>query len=227
MIAWLNQNASLVSGVASAVSAFAATVVMFATLMTVGLNRRLARENRELRKAEGDPQIIAYATINPRVFAALDFVIANVGKGAARNVSYKIVSGGNDLQAKNVRLLPKDVKFSFVLAGEQLSGSMGMGFELLASPKLGPFEVEVSYENLRGETTIARYMIDISQFEGMGRLGQPFDELMAEHLKTIASTMEGWSMRRLQVETMSVTERKAHDDEVRRLMDERRAQKGE
>jgi hypothetical protein len=226
MIAWLNQNAPLVSGIASGVSAFAASVVMFATLMTVGLNRRLARENRELRKAEGDPQVIAYATINPRVFAALDFVIANVGKGAARNVSYKVVSGGSDLQSKNVRLLPQDVKFAFVLAGEQLSASMGMGFELLATPVLPRFEVEVSYENLRGEATTTRYMIDIGQFDGMGRLGQPFEELIAEHLKKIAGAVEGWSNRRLQVETMSVTEREQQEKEMRRVMDERRAQQG-
>ena len=63
MLAWLNANAPIVSGFASAVSAFAAVVVMFATVVTVALNRRLAKENRVLRKAETDPHVVAYATI--------------------------------------------------------------------------------------------------------------------------------------------------------------------
>jgi hypothetical protein len=224
MISWLNSNAPLVAGMASAVSAFAATVVMFATLMTVRLNRRLARENRELRKAEGDPQVIAYVTINPRVFSALDFVIANIGKGAAKNISFKVVSGGTDLARKGVQLLRSDVKYSFVLAGQQLSSTMGMGFELLANPVLAPFEVEVTYENLREEKTTTRHLIDVSQFNGVTRLGQPFEEQIAESVKKIASAMESWRMSRLQVETMSVTERRQRDEQFRRAVEEERSQ---
>jgi hypothetical protein len=222
MLSWLNSNASVVSGIATAVSASTAIVVMFATLMTVALNRRLARENRELRKAEGDPQVIAYATTNPRYFPALDFVLANIGRGPAKNVSYKIVSGGEDLAKKGVRLLPLDVKFSFLLAGRDLSAPLGMGFDLLSDPPLAPFEVEVSYENVKGETTVGRHWIDVTQFDGLVRLGEPPDEQMADGLKKIAKVMESWSMSRLQVETMSVTERKEHDEQARKMLEERR-----
>jgi hypothetical protein len=156
----------------------------------------------------------------------LDFVVANVGRGPAKNVSYKIVSGGDDLKSKGVRLLSADVKFAYLLAGHQLSWSMGMGFNLLANPRLEPFEVEVSYENLRGDVTTARHMIDVSQFDGMGRLGQEPEELIAEHLKKIAGVMESWNHRRLQVETMSVTERAEHDTELMKRMEEQRAKRG-
>jgi hypothetical protein len=198
---------------------------MLATVATVTLNRRLASENRRLRKTEGDPLVVAYATINPRVYAAIDFVIANIGKGPARNISYKVVLGGEDLKAKNVRMLPAEVNYAFLPAGEQLSTWMGMGWELLAEPRIAPFEVELNYENLGGEKTTGRFKIDVGQFEGMGRLGAPTDEQMVEHLKTIAQVMEGWGMRRLQVETMSVTERKEHNEQVRKVMDERRAKR--
>jgi hypothetical protein len=150
MLAWLNANAPIVIGVASAVSAFAAVVVMFGTIVTVALNRRLAKENRVLRKAETDPHVVAYATINPRAWGAIDFVIANIGKGAARNVSYKVVAGGDDLKAKNVRLLPSSVKYAFLPQDEQLSSSMGMGWDLLAEPRISPFDIELTYEDIGG-----------------------------------------------------------------------------
>jgi|ERR1041385_1006117 hypothetical protein len=225
MLGWLRDNASVVSGLAAAVSAFAALIIMGATIATVALNRRLAKENRTLRKAESDPQVVAYATINPRVYAAIDFVIANIGRGPACEISYRIIAGGEDLKAKEVRMLPAEVNYAFLPAGEQLSTWMGMGWELLAEPRVSPFEVEVSYQNLAGEKKTGRFKIDIGQFEGMGRLGAPSDEQIAEHLKTIAKIMEGWATRRLQVETMSVTERKEHDEQVRKMMEERRAKR--
>jgi hypothetical protein len=223
MLAWLNANASLVSAVASAVSACTAFVVMLATIATVGLNRRLASENQKLKKAEGDPLVVAYATINPRVYAAIDFVIANVGKGPALNISYKVVEGAEDLKAKGVHMLPTGIDYAFLPSGEQLSTWMGMGWDLLADPRISRFEVELSYENLAGEKRTGRYKIDIGQFDGMGRLGAPSDEQIAEHLKTIAKVMESWTRGRLQVETMSVTERKEHDERVREMMEQRRA----
>jgi hypothetical protein len=223
MIAWLSAHASVVSGLASAVSAFAAVVIMCATIATVALNRRLAKENRTLRKAEGDPQVVAYATINPRVYAAIDFVIANIGKGPAREISYRIIAGGEDLKAKDVRMLPAEVNYAFLPADEQLSTWMGMGWDLLAEPRISPFEIELTYENLAGEKRTGRFKIDVGQFDGMGRLGAPTDEQIADHLKMIATTMEGWATRRLQVEIMSVTERKEHDEQMRRMIEERRA----
>jgi hypothetical protein len=225
MLAWLSANASVVSGLASAVSAFAALVIMCATLATVALNRRLAKENRTLRKAEKDPQVVAYATINPRVYAAIDFVIANIGKGPAREISYRIVFGGEDLKAKGVRMLPSDVKYAFLPAGEQLSTWMGMGWELLAEPRIGLFEIELAYENLAGEKRTGRFKIDLGQFDGMGRLGAPTDEQIADHLKKIATTVESWTHQRLQVETMSVTERKEYDEQVSKIMEERKTKR--
>ncbi|MDB5602338.1 MAG: hypothetical protein JWN71_4382 [Xanthobacteraceae bacterium] len=224
MLAWLNANTGLVSGVASAVSAFAAAVVMCATIATVTLNRRLAKENRTLRKTEGDPQVVAYATINPRVWAAIDFVIANIGKGPARNVTYTVLSGAESLTKKEARLFPSGVKFAFLPSGEQLSSTMGMGWDLLSEPALPPFEVELTYENLAGEQRCAKFSVDVNQFNGMYRLGTPNDELIAQNLKKIADVMEGWSRGRLQVETMSVSERKEYDAEIRQFMQECGAQ---
>lgn len=223
MLGWLSTNSTIVIAIASAVSAATAVIVMLATIVNVAINRRLAAENRALRKAGSDPQVVAYATINPRVFAAIDFVLANIGKGPARNVSYKIISGEADLVKKGVRLLPEGITYAFLPQDDQLSSSMGMGWDLLEEPKVAPFEVEVSYQNLAGDQRTGTFKIDVVQFEGLRRLGQPADEQIAEHLKKMAAAVESWSHRRLQVETMSVTERRAHDEQIRRMIQERQA----
>ena len=226
MLNWLNSNATIVSALASAVGAFTALVVMSLTIVTVRLNRGLARENRELRKAEGDPRVVGYARINPRVFGAIEFVIANIGKGPAKNISYRVISDEQILKDKGLQLLPRNVPFTFLPAGESLGASLGFGWDLYEKPRLDRFDVEITFENLKSEQQTARYTVDVAQFDGMGRLGKPSDELMVENLKRIADAMEGWSMRRLQVETMSVTERAELDAKLMKRMEEQRAKRG-
>lgn len=223
VLAWVNANAAAVSAIAACASALSATMIVFATFTTVGLNWRLARENRVLRKAETSPRVVAYLALNPHAYGAIDFVLKNIGKGAATNVSYKVASGGDDFNSKDIRMLPSKLKYALLPQEEQLSSSMGMGWDLLKKPEVKPFEVEVSYEDLTGTKHIGRFKLDVTQFDGMGRLGQPPDEQIAESLRKILGVMEGWSHRRLQVETMSITERKQHDQEIRDMMEERRA----
>jgi hypothetical protein len=100
LVFWLNANPNAVSGLASAVSAIATVVLAMTTIVYAWHTWQLAKENRLLRRAGTDPQVVAYATLNPRVFGAIDFVIANIGKGPAQNVSFEILSGGRTLVAR-------------------------------------------------------------------------------------------------------------------------------
>lgn len=126
--------------------------------------------------------------------------------------------------AKNARLLPAGMKFAFLPQDEQISETMGMGWGLLADPPLAPFEIEVRYEDVAGHSYAERFKIDVGQFNGLSRLGNPPEEEIAENLKKIARVMELWSHQRLQVETMSVAERREHDERVRKMMEQRRAE---
>jgi hypothetical protein len=58
MIAWLNANAGAVSALASMVSAFAAIILMGTTIVYAIYTWQLAVENRLLRKAGTDPQVV-------------------------------------------------------------------------------------------------------------------------------------------------------------------------
>lgn len=104
---------------------------------------------------------------------------------------------------------------------------MGMSWELLAAPVLAPFEIEIQYEDLAGNKHSGRYNIDVAPFDGLHRLGKPPQEEIADALKAMAKSMESWAHNRLQVETMSLTERREHDAKVRKSMEERRAKRGD
>jgi hypothetical protein len=222
LLAWINSNPAVVSAIAASVSAVTAIMVMLATLTTVGLNLRLARENRELRKAESSPRVVAYLALNPRAYGAIDFVLRNIGKGPACNISYKIVGGGDDLNFKDVQLLPANLKYQLLPQNDELCSSMGFGWDLLEDPELSPFEVEVSYEDLSKRKYSGRFKLDVSQFDGMRRLGQPTDEKIAESLGKILGVMESWSHRKLQVETMSAKERREHEKALIEMANRRR-----
>jgi hypothetical protein len=58
MLAWLSANAAVVMAVGSVASAFAAIVIMFATLANVRINHRLAADNRTLNKAGIEPRVV-------------------------------------------------------------------------------------------------------------------------------------------------------------------------
>jgi hypothetical protein len=122
---WLNANQGAATALAAIVSTLATVVLAVTTIVYAWHTWQLAKENRLLRKAGTDPQVVAYAMINPRVYGAIDFVIANIGKGAARNVSFKIITGGEDLKAKSVRLPLASVKFAFLPQDDQIFTGMG------------------------------------------------------------------------------------------------------
>lgn len=97
---------------------------------------------------------------------------------------------------------------------------LGMGHELLEAPRLKPFEVKVTYD---GQKKGEQFLIDISQFEGLIRLGKPPEEGIAAGVTQIAKVLDSWSRNRLLVEAISTPEKERRDKERYRQMQERRA----
>src|SRR5665213_3579264 len=135
---WLNVHQAAVIALATVVTAFTSVILAITTIVYAWHTRNLAVENTRLRKAGTDPQVVAYAAIDPLVYGAMNFVIANVGKGPARNIRFDIVSGGDDFVAKEVRMPHAAVTFKFLPQDEKISQFMNMGWTLLAPPALAP-----------------------------------------------------------------------------------------
>src|SRR6266851_7051922 len=111
---------------ASATTAIATIVLTLTTIVYAVLTWVLARENRLLRKAGTQPQIIAYLGIHPRIHGPFQFILANVGQGPALDVSYRVSSGGVDFEAHNAKLPQPVIPLTVIPQGDRHETFFGM-----------------------------------------------------------------------------------------------------
>ena len=188
---WANHNQGAITAVATVVMALTALVL-------VRLAAGLARDNRRLRRAAAEPVVIAFLQPHPRIAGALDFVLANVGRGPALEVSFGIIAGGEDFEGHEASLRAPSVPLSVILAGERYSTYFGMGWQAFrGGPRLAPFTVEVRYDGLKKRKHARSCVIDIGQFEGRVTLEDQPDREIAAAVKDIAKDIHGLLNRNL------------------------------
>jgi hypothetical protein len=210
--AWIIVHKDHVALLAAGVSAFAAVVVMF-------LTRALATDNRLLRKAGTEPEVVAYLLPDERHINILNLVVANVGRGVACNVELEFLGDLELLRKSGVRMirksrrsvlpwLPQDERFV------QIFGNCLDFFEGKTPPDV---EINAHFENSVGEKKTTRSLISIGDFDGVSRLHST-DHEAADALKQIATAIEGWGYNRLKIETVTAAEveqqQKARYDEI-------------
>lgn len=207
-----------VSAQPGAITAFATVVIAIATLVTAVLTRSLAKENRLLRKAGTEPEIVAFLSTDKRYETMVTFVLANVGQGPAKNVEFAFEADEEDFTAHNVSMRNTTGRkaISFLPQGDRIESFFGAGHELFAEPILNPFKVIVKYENIAGKKCEGRSELDVRQFDGLITLGTPAEQTVAKALKDIATHFRRvmGSNNRLRVETIS----KMEADEMNREM---------
>lgn len=158
------------------------------TTVSAILTRALIRENRLLRKADAEPRVVAYLANHPHHWDLIRFVISNVGRGAARNVSFRFLTREADFESHGVSVsnTPDRRPLGFLPQGETYAVFFGAVDRLLAKPRLRPFQVAVSYQDLDGRPRSEKFLLDVGQFEGFRSLGAPPEREMADSLKQIA-----------------------------------------
>lgn len=215
-LTWVNANQGAITALA--------TVVLTATTMIYAWHTAvLAKENKLLRKAGSEPEVIAYLNPHPRFTGGLIFMLANVGHGPALGVSFQITEGGGDFDSHDARLRAPSIPLTVIPQGERYDSFFGMGWQAFKEPRLKPFMVEVKYHDLSKRKYVRSYVIDIGQFEGRITLGDEPSEEIAKALKEISEEMRGWTRRHLPVETISQNERERRDQA---RLDEFRARGG-
>lgn len=149
-----------------AITAIATVAISILAGLSFWQNRTLIKENKLLRKAGTEPKVVAY--IKPNVSGSLDidFILANIGRGPAFNVSFTFhfdeenvqenrIFFSNDPNRTAINVLPQD---------EQIKNYFGHGPSLISDPILKPFIVSVKYSNQAGKIVEEQYTLDISQY---------------------------------------------------------------
>lgn len=169
------------------VSACATAVIAILTIL-------LVCENRKLRQAGKEPQVIAYLAPHPDGNGAINIVFANVGLGLAKNIVFSLECDAADFEAHHV-LLQKQKGTAPINAlppGEKIVAIFGLGFELfgnLHETKIGPlksFEVRLDFTDIDGRKRRTGTTIDIRQFEGLlGMMNRPASREIEDTLKSM------------------------------------------
>ena len=94
---WFNSNHDLISAGATVVIALFAIITAFLTLA-------LANENRLMRKSGTEPKVVAYLKLAPYRANIVNFVLANVGQGPARDVEFTFQADESDFRDHDVRI---------------------------------------------------------------------------------------------------------------------------
>ena len=173
VIDWINAGSTVAIALAAIVSA---TIACY-----------LYRENRLLRKAGTEPEVVSYLAMDSRNNGAIDFVLSNIGQGPAMNVQFSLDMDNDDVERHDVILAnqPDRKPVSVLPQSERFQSFLGMGYLMLREPKLKLFKVNIKYENVRGDRRDSTHLLDVSQFDGYSSLGKPPEVKIADSLEKI------------------------------------------
>lgn len=156
----------------------------FSTVVIAILTVFLWRENRLLRKAGSEPNLVAYFEPHPDGTGGLNISIANVGTGPARNVFFQFLGGSEHFTRYNLILdcTTKRGPITLIPQGERISILFAVGFQLF-KPKnsdskepMPPFSVRLEWTSLNGTNEKCEdYLLDVKPYADLpGLISKPY-----------------------------------------------------
>ena len=179
--------------------ATATVVSAIATATIAVLTYLLICENRKLRKAGKEPQVIAYLVPHVDGNGAVNIVFANVGMGLAKDVVFRIDCDHEDFNSHHVLMPARNsaAPINTLPAGEKIVAIFGIGFELFGEvgenqlDPLKPFSVKIEFSDIDGIRRSTCTTIDIRQFEGLpGMMNKPALREIQDTLKSMDNRFE-------------------------------------
>lgn len=174
---------------------YANYITAFATAVIACLTLFLLFENRTLRKAGSSPELVAYLSPHPDGHGGIEFVLANVGRGPAFDVTFDLICDDEDFKAHDVMVVndPERMPITVIPQDVQQRALFGISYVLYGNANgkdigpLKPFKVRISYSDIFGRKQPPRERtIDIRQFAGLpGVLAKSNAYKMAQSLESI------------------------------------------
>jgi len=164
----------------------AAVLSGFSTLAIAALTLFLWRENRLLRKAGSNPQLIAYFEPHPDGTGGLNIAISNVGKGPAKDVYFRFKGDPENFAKYDLILdcsqrrgpiatIPQDGKISIFFAiGYQLFAPKNPQPDKDKQP-IEPFNIQLEWKQLDGAKEYCdQFLLDVKPYADLpGFINKP------------------------------------------------------
>jgi len=183
---WIIVHKDHVTLLSGAIQAATAIVVAFLTIF-------LWRENKRLRKAGTEPEVVAYLIPDARYLHILMLVVTNVGRGPAWDVSLEFVGEIDSLRKKGAMLpvgsnlpilpvMPQDERYARIF---------GNSLDFFNGGAPPDFLIRVHFKDSRDQYRKTECRCSIVDFEGVSRT-RPAEHEIAEAVKQIANKIENW-----------------------------------
>jgi hypothetical protein len=189
-------------------------VVAIATVVYAILTARLVRETQRLRAAATEPALEVTYRSRDEAMSLLDIVIKNIGSGPAYGIGFQVRAepqgaGAQELLAPLQKLKSFSSGINLLLPGQEFSSYWTDVRKELDSKLKTVVTVTTTCRGATGVRYSRDHVIDLSELDGVTRLGTPPLLAIARSLKKLEDDMHNLSseLRRLQIDTFSSADR--------------------
>ena len=213
MLEFLNNNAGVIT-------LFFTAVVAIATVFYVRLTSNLVNETIELRKAQTQPQLsVSILPRDPEVWI-VDMIIENVGNGAAYNIQINPSSNFEMRENRefiNIGFIKNDYKY--FAPHQRLKFFFTNLVDKKEEKENVKFDIKVKYEDHSGKVYETIYKINLAEFYGIPRYGNPPIYDLSETLKNIDKNINKLVNEKINVNVYNEEDRVRIDKEQKEQLE--------
>lgn len=175
-------------------------LAMLIALVSLIISYRMFTEQQLIRQAGTDPVVIAHLDQREDAGEMIVLKISNVGAGPALNISLKVDGLHDGNYDGRLLTVPTDwtEPVKVIKQDAFIQFNLGMGFRLLEHPMIPAFSVNLTYDDLNGETHKDSIDVDVKELSRRAA-HTPLAARIARSLESIAKAQSGHEKREKQL----------------------------
>ena len=165
-------------------------IVAVSTVVYAFLTWRLVGETKKVRLAQTEPMVSVTHLSNEKGGPFIDLRIKNVGAGPALDITFEVEPEFEYLQGKplsELHLFRNGLKY--LGPGDERRFFLTSLIENRGARAVSRFEVRVTYRGTIGRHKTEGFVIDLSEWDGIGQLGKPYLSEIADSMKSLAKKL--------------------------------------
>lgn len=174
----MNDILTLLNDNAGALNVLFTAVVALATVVYAVLTSKLVRETRHLRQVQTEPHVEIFCHMRDEWMSLIDIVVKNIGLGPAYDLRFEVSATAQNEGTEALLKQLKEFQFitsgiTFLAPGQEVSSfwtNMTEQFDKKIEARL---VFRSSCRSATGQTYGREHTIDLSEFRGIHRIGEP------------------------------------------------------